>query len=202
MGNMTIIDYYKEELSAIKFDSVRNAVELILSRAPSYYMEVDSASKKSYSKDKDGNIVKLRDHTKEVARYILLFLSHPTIRYQFSDIQRDYMVGASLIHDLVKRGLGPEPSQYNLWEHPILVAKLVEDYTQMNPQVAEHICRIVNIAVAHNGPWNKNQYSDIVLPEITDNMQFYVHLSDWLASRGITWIDTSDESIKEFLYDK
>ena len=61
-----VTQYYKPELDFIKFDSIREATELMLSRAPKFYMDVDAASNPKYSKDRDGNILKLKEHTKAV----------------------------------------------------------------------------------------------------------------------------------------
>lgn len=188
---MDILEYYRDELNCIKNEYIKDTVKIMLSKAPAYYMEVDAASNKRYSRDRDGNIVKLRDHTKEVSRYLLLFMSHKLIRSQFSSDQRDYMLGATLVHDIFKRGINDEPTNYNLFSHPILVSKLLEVVDNI------HSREIIRIAVAHNGPWTNNINGEEDLPPMTDNLQFYVHLSDWMASRNITWIDTSKESIGE-----
>lgn len=195
--NLNIVEYYKAELDNIKFEAVRSAVELVLNHAPSYYMTADTGN---YAKDKDGKILKLRDFTKAVVRYLLIFLGHKSIRYQFTDLQRDYMIGAALIHDLAQRGLNDEPSKYVMFEHPILIANLIPEYSSLNPTMQEHIGAMINIAVAHNGPWNTSTKSTTILPEMTDNMQFYVHLSNYLASRKVTSIDTSDEVANEFKF--
>ena len=44
----------------------------------------------------------------------------------------------------------------------------------------EFICHVIS---SHMGPWNTNNYSNVVLPKPESKFQRFVHMCDYLASR-------------------
>ena len=46
----------------------------------------------------------------------------------------------------------------------------------------EFMCHVIS---SHMGPWNTNNYSDIILPKPESKFQRFVHMCDYLASRKV-----------------
>ena len=196
-------DYFKFELSKIQTPEVRESVLLLFEYAPEYVTSIESASTSRYSRTSSGEVVSLLEHTKEVTRYMLLFMSNPLICQGFTAKQIDIMIASCLVHDLAKRGTLDSPEDYNRFDHPILVCSLIpqEVLNTKYSHLAQTVYEIYRVCSAHNGLWNTNKYSQVELPVPTDNMQFYVHICDWIASRQCTSMSLSEDNnyiLKEF----
>ena len=59
----------------------------------------------------------------------------------------------------------------------------------------EFMCHVIS---SHMGPWNTNNYSNIVLPKPESKFQRFVHMCDYLASRKVIDVKfDSDNNIEE-----
>lgn len=189
---MDPVSYYDFELNQIQHTSIRDLVIRIMrEKLPAYFMEVEASSSGFYHQIEKGVPIKLCEHVKGAARFFLLLKTNPLFTRQFDSMQLDYMLAAILLHDGTKRGLNPTPSPSTYFEHPITSVYLMPD--NLNQVEMTHFTEIIRLITTHHGPWRISSYSSIELPEVTDNMQYYVHLCDFLASRSVIWTDISDE---------
>lgn len=189
---MDPVTYYEFELNQIQHTSIRELVIRIMrEKLPAYFMEVEASSSGFYHQIKDGVPIKLCEHVKGAARFFLLLKTNPLFTRQFTSMQLDYMLAAILLHDGTKRGLQAQPSPSTYFEHPITSAYLMPD--NVNQVEYNHFSEIIRLITTHHGPWRISSQSPIELPEVQDNMQYYVHLCDFLASRSVIWTDISDE---------
>lgn len=190
---MDPVTYFNFELSQIKHTSIRELVERIFrEKVPKYFMEVEASSSGLYHKDPNGQVVKLCEHVKAAARFYLILMTNPLFRCQFDDLQTDYMLAAILLHDCTKRGLEDTPTNSTVFEHPITSALLLPN--PCDPVEYNQFSQICRLITTHHGPWRVSNYSSVQLPEVQDNMQYYVHLCDFMASRSVMWISLSDDS--------
>ena len=60
----------------------------------------------------------------------------------------------------------------------------------MSNDDADFICKVIE---SHMGPWNKSEYSDIILPLPKTKFERFVHMCDYLASRKFLDIKFNDE---------
>lgn len=188
---MDPVTYYQFELNQIKHDSIRNLVIRIMKeKLPAYFMLVDASASGFYHQHEGGVPIKLCEHVKAAARFLILLKTNPLFTRQFSDLQLDYMLAALLLHDGTKRGWNDEPTPNYQFEHPITSVYLMPD--NLDPTEYNHFCEIIRLITTHHGPWRFSEYSPVQLPEVQDNAQYYVHLCDFLASRAVVWTDISD----------
>lgn len=197
---MKNIDYFRFELDQIKHQSIRDLVTRVLwEKVPDHFLEVPASTSNYYSSTKTGEAIKLSERTKSSVRIFLIMVSNPLIKMQFTDIQRDYIIAALILHDTFMRGNTDTPTPVAVFEHPLLVPYLQPN--NMNQVEAGHFNEICRLISSHHGPWRTSDKSQYQLAEVTDNMQFYVHLCDYLASKPMVWVDTSDhhDVTKRFL---
>ena len=189
---MDPVTYYKFELNQIQHQSIKDLVIRIMKeKLPAYFMTVEASSSGFYHQIENGVPMKLCEHVKGAARFFLILKTNPLFTKQFTSIQLDYMLAAILLHDGTKRGINANPSPSSYFEHPITSVYLAPD--NMNQIEYANFTEIIRLITTHHGPWRFSSYSSIELPEVTDNMQYYVHLCDFLASRSVIWTDISDE---------
>ena len=101
----------------------------------------------------------------------------------YSKNEKDLMIISLIMHDGLKSGL--EKSQYTKFEHPLLVCDYIKenkDKLTFTDKEIEFMCHVIS---SHMGPWNTNNYSDIILPKPESKFQRFVHMCDYLASRKV-----------------
>lgn len=196
---MDPVSYFNFELNQIQHTSIRDLVIRIMQeKLPAYFMTVEASSSGFYHKDINGNSVKLCEHVKAAARFFLIFRTNPLFTRKFTSMQLDYMLAAILLHDGTKRGLNPVPSPSTYFEHPIISVYLMPD--NCNQTEIAHFTEIIRLITTHHGPWRISSYSNIELPEVQDEMQYYVHICDFLASRSVIWTDITDDPVTQSRY--
>ena len=96
--------------------------------------------------------------------------------------QRDAMRCTPYLHDALKLGLGN--SSYTVHEHPILAAEWIKNVETIHPIDDKVKKAIADMVAAHSGQWTTSKKSKIELPMPQNDMQFVVHLCDYLSSRS------------------
>ena len=189
---MNPLDYYDFELNQIKHTTIRDLVKRIfVEKVPKWFMEIDASNSSYYSSTKDGSRIKLCERTKSAVRIFLLFTANPIVNSQFTQIQKDYIIAALLLHDCAMRGISNDPTTQPIFEHPLVFAYLRPD--GCNKVENDQFNEIYRLVSTHHGPWRSSEKSQYVLPEVVDNSQFYVHICDFLASKPMVWIDPSND---------
>ena len=174
-------EVFNEELLFIKDEIIRNDIRIILNLLPDYFYEVPASSGGKYHPklaEGEGGLVR---HTRAATRIANDMLTNPIIMKQYTSEERDIVISALIIHDGLKSGLVKE--KYTRFDHPILMGNyLIEnkDKLKMNKDVLD---KIVSCIKSHMGPWNTNDYSNIVLPVPVTKIEKLVHLCDYLSSR-------------------
>lgn len=198
---MNDISQLEFEISLITDDFIKDLVVYLLkNRVPNYFFEVTaSSSGKYHAKDKDGNPITLVGHTKFATRMLEMLLNHPMLMCKFSEYQKNIMRASIICHDTVKRGY-PSDSGSTVHRHPIMVSLLIDSTIENDPLKKKMFTDMVEIISAHHGPWNRSNYDEYVLPTPYNEMQYYVHIADYLGSRNYLScnLDDSDE-MKMFL---
>lgn len=181
---------FEEELKLITDNSIVEMLKYICdNRVPEYFLtNYSSSSGKYHPLNKNGKQENLIEHSKSVFRILLEILEHPDLKGRIDKKNRNCVLAAALLHDAVKYGY-PDASDHTVHEHPVYLKLLLDETILNNSQWVidfNEICRLVS---THHGPWRASSYSKIVLPQISDELQWYLHLSDYLASREFIRVD-------------
>lgn len=161
----------------INNDKIREwTKDWLLNETPDYFWEIPASSTGKYHPKyavEKGGLVK---HTKAVFQIALDQLDDGV--WGFDDTERDIILSAILLHDTRKSGV---PKQdYTVSNHATLVADAIRKECKKGSlrwQIADGIA-------SHMGQWNKDYKTDeIVAPVPATELQFFIHLCDYLSSR-------------------
>ncbi len=183
---------FSNEYLYINDDDLRSDAKYLVSHLPDYFFEVDASSTGKYHPKYAAGEGGLSRHVKSACKFAYELLSNPIIGKPYSSRDKDLIIIALLIHDGLK--YGKEHEKYTRFDHPILAsnyAKENKDKLNMNEEELE---KMANAVASHMGPWNTNQYSDVVLPIPKAPMEKFVHMCDYLASRRFINLDFDKDS--------
>ncbi len=172
---------FEKEMDFINNPRYKESAKVLINLLPDYFFEVPASSTGKYHPSfslGDGGLVR---HTKAAVRIAYEMFNDESITGAYSKNEKDLMMIALMMHDGLKSGL--EKSQYTKFEHPLLVCDYIKenkDKTEFNDKEIEFICHVIS---SHMGPWNTNNYSNVVLPKPESKFQRFVHMCDYLASR-------------------
>jgi len=187
-----ITDIFKQELEYIKDKNIRDLVIEALNKVSSgFLVSPASTSGKYHSSHSLGNGGLVR-HTKSCVYMAKLITDLEFVRKALNRYEIDYIISASLLHDVCKQGINWESSK-TVFEHPRLVWNL-NSREEMTKSNIYHWERINFMISTHMGQWNTNKHPDNtnngrMLPKPKTLSQFIVHLSDLLASRKHIEVD-------------
>lgn len=174
-------DVFKVELSYIKDSRVKDSCLAMIKLLPDYFFVIEAASTGKYHPayaSGDGGLVR---HTKAAVRIAFDLLNDACIGDKYSDIEKDLMIMALILHDGVKCGVPKE--KYMRFDHPLLIANMImdnEDKLSINMEEIEFVCDAVK---THMGPWTTDYNGVEVLERPKTKYQNFVHMCDYLASR-------------------
>jgi putative nucleotidyltransferase with HDIG domain len=173
---------FKQELELIFNNNVREFTRLCIVSAPDYFfIDCPASSTGKYHPlselGPDGTML----HTKKV-----FTVAYELCRGLGCEKNRDEILAACLIHDLVKQGW--KRSGHTMKSHPKLGADLVEQVqtdTQILDDTAYNLIR--NCVGYHYGPWSISPWKKPLegyTPE-----ELCVYLSDYVASKRCVEVD-------------
>lgn len=170
---------FEYELSLIRNEDVKRLAAEGVSLIPPYFYSVAASSTGKYHPAYALGIGGLMRHVKAAVG-----IAHELFRiYRFTDTEQDQMLAALILHDGWKQGLEGHTG-FTTHEHPVLAAKVLDEkLTRISPNDSSHIREICACIASHMGQWTTNSRSKIVLPEPKTEMEKFVHLCDYLASR-------------------
>ena len=187
---------FEKELSYINNPRYKEGAQKLISLLPDYFFEVPASSTGKYHPSfalGSGGLVR---HTKVAVRFAYEMFNDESITGAYSKNEKDLMIISLIMHDGLKSGL--EKSQYTKFEHPLLVCDYIKenkDKLTFTDKEIEFMCHVIS---SHMGPWNTNNYSNIVLPKPESKFQRFVHMCDYLASRKVIDVKfDSDNNIEE-----
>jgi len=166
---MNKIEYFQEEIENIYDKELRQLARNLIEGLPDYFFTIPASSSGKYHPQYalgEGGLVR---HTKAAVQIALSLLSLE----QNKHLNKDYVIIALLIHDGFKQGL--EQSNKTINEHPWLSANYVRNFEYKDKNA---LSIIANLIESHMGEWNYG-----VLPKPQTELQKFVHLCDYLASR-------------------
>lgn len=176
------IKAFAKELEYIKDIHLMEDAKFLVGILPDYFFEVDASSTGKYHPKYAAGEMGLARHIKAAVKMAVELLENPIIGKPYSQRDKDLIIIALLIHDGLKYGK-EKTDKYTKFDHPILISEYVKENRKslkMNDEDIEKICAMVE---SHMGPWNVNNYSNVVLPIPKAPMEKFVHMCDYLASR-------------------
>lgn len=161
-----------------------------LKQTPQYFYDVASSSSgkyhPSYALGKGG----LVRHTLASGLIALELFGNTTITGEFTAREKYLMLSAIVLHDTFK--LGKEKERYTVTEHPLLASKFIREFEQIHIKKNE-VEIIAKCIDTHMGEWNKNSKTgEEVLDKPESDMQKFVHMCDYLASRKLLEVNFNE----------
>lgn len=185
-------DTFTRELSTISDRSIQTFTKTALNLLPDYFYTVAASSTGKYHPAYALGYGGLVRHTKAAARFAAHLLSLEQYKLQFSTVERDCAIAAILLHDGWKHG--KTGHGYTIHEHPQVCADWVRSDSQLSNLVSQEIRDLIAAAIAsHMGEWNDNSRSSVILEKPVTELQKFVHMCDYLASRKDIEVAFSDE---------
>lgn len=172
---------FLKELKLIDNERIRESISILLDNLPDYFYHIPASSTGKYhpkSSLGEGGLVR---HTKIAFYYAKEILGNPLYGKDFSNIEKDLMKGAILLHDGIKKGFKEE--EYTLFDHPLLATQFIKENASKTSLREKEVLFLVHVIESHMGIWNTNRDLSIELPIPKDKYQKFVHLCDFLASR-------------------
>lgn len=183
---------FKKELEFIEYKPLRAFAEWGLKQLPDYFYEVAASSTGKYHPSYalgEGGLVR---HTIAAVRIGEELFRNETVQ-SFTNIEKDIIRVSLLLHDSVKHGV--DGNGYTSSTHPLEAVKYLEDkYWEVDEdELPEAVIDIVESDMwyqvtecikSHMGQWNTDyKTGEEILPKPETEMQKFVHLCDYLASR-------------------
>ena len=175
-------ELFKTELEYIENEKVRNFTKFALDNLPDYFFTVAASSTGKYHPSYalgDGGLVR---HTKAAARFAKHMLSVEQNKAKFNELERSCILCGIILHDGWKHGEGK--SSFTVHEHPQVCADWVLTNNNFDDLLNKEERELISSAIAsHMGEWNTTKRSKVVLHKPTTEIQEFVHICDYLASR-------------------
>lgn len=172
----------EKEIEAIQDDSIKQFTKIALENLPEYFFEVAASSTGKYHPTYalgEGGLVR---HTCAAVRFAKHLLQLEQYQNIFNEEERDCIISAILLHDGWKHGIGD--SSFTVHEHPQVCADWVVSNEIFKDVLDKEKRKLIASAVAsHMGQWNENKRNKIVLQKPVTEIQKFVHICDYLASR-------------------
>ena len=173
---------FTKELEYIKTDDIRDFAKLALENLPDYFFDVAASSTGKYHPTYalgNGGLVR---HTKAATRFANHLLQLEQNQNAFTERERDLIITSIILHDGWKHGNAG--STFTTHEHPQVCADWVETNEIFNGALTIEDRKVIASAISsHMGQWNETKRSKVVLNKPETEIQKFVHMCDYLASR-------------------
>ncbi len=185
---------FDNELRYIVDEHIREVTRHIVCELPDYFFTVAASSTGKYHPAYalgEGGLVR---HTKAAVKFCNSLLSLEYNQEKFSQEERDIICAALILHDGMKHGvLG---SEYTTADHPVVMSEYIKS-NHSGDFSDEQLKLIVNSISSHMGQWNTDFRSKKeIMPKPSTEIEYFVHLCDYLASRKWLDVDMSDNYYK------
>lgn len=184
---------FQKEIDYIKAGDLRADAEYLVGILPDYFFQVDSSSTGKYHPKYAAGEMGLARHVKAAVKMAVELLSNPSVGKPYTERDKDLIVLALLIHDGLKYGK-EKTDKYTKFDHPILISNYVKENRNNLRMSDEDVSKICAMVESHMGPWNTNNYSNVVLPVPKAPMEKFVHMCDYLASRRFINLDFDSDN--------
>lgn len=173
----TFPDLLDSEVNLIQREDVKWLVRKALGRVPEEFWTAAASSTGKYHPAFSSGESGLVRHTRAAVWFAqqMLELEDAPLAYM-----KDYIYAALILHDTAKHGV--PWGEHTVFEHPLLVEKyLCQD--ELPIVLWQKWLGINRLISTHMGQWRQSKYSNVELPRIIDNAQYFVHTCDLLASK-------------------
>ena len=184
-----------KELSYIKDARILENSKKMIEMLPDYFYEVPASSTGKYHPSfaqGDGGLLR---HTKAAVRIAHEILSDECLCTGYTDIEKDLVIIALIMHDGCKYGF--EKGKYTLVNHPMLAAKLIRDNKDKLTLTDDELNLLCGMIEAHMGPFNKDFNGNVMMPLPKNKYEQFVHMCDLLASKRFLDIKFTNDEIVE-----
>lgn len=184
-------EIFNKELEFIEDTDVKNFTIQALNNLPDYFFEVAASSTgkfhPQYALGKGG----LVRHTKAAVRFANHMLQLEHMKQEFNEVERSCIISALILHDGWKHG--ETYAQYTTHEHPNTCADWIATHKFGLKDEVRLV--IANAVATHMGAFTTSKRSSVILEKPSTNLQKFVHMCDYLASRKdlIVQFDKDDE---------
>lgn len=168
---------FEKELKWIQNKDIRKFAIMMLSELPDYFFSVPASSTGKYHPSYslgEGGLVR---HTKSAMLIAKSLLDLEQYKAEYDEEARDIILTALLLHDGLKHGTNG--SKYTVATHPIEMA----DRICMKYNEPYWVAVIASCIATHMGEFTKDRYGNEILEKPKSDMQQFVHMCDYLASR-------------------
>lgn len=179
--NLTSMDKlrkFEKELNYINNAKIRDVASLFVSELPEHFFYAPASTTGRYHPKYASGEGGLLRHTQACVGIAVELFNNHTIQ-NFAPWERDIIVLALILHDGRKHLNGQD--KYNPY-HPVDMAEYVR-----NRFIGDDFKMIRNLLAdcieTHMGEWCLNKDDSLILPTPKTEMQKFVHLCDYLASR-------------------
>ena len=150
---------------------------------PDYFFHVPASSTSKYHAKYalgEGGLVR---HTKAAVSIAHDLLQLEMYGAVFEPKEKDLILAALILHDGKKHG--DNGSQYTVADHPTVVANWLKTTEELHTMLSQDEMQTLYDAISsHMGQWNTDyRTKKEILPKPQTEIQKFVHLCDYLASR-------------------
>ena len=189
---MERLEVFKSEINFIKENRVKQSLIYMINKLPDYFFTIPAASTGKYHPAYAQGEGGLLRHSKAAMRIGYELLSNPAIGDKYTDLEKDLMLMALLLHDGLKLGLPQE--KYTRFDHPILMANFVleeADNLEVSKEEAKFVADVIK---THMGVWTTDYNGNEILEKPRTKYQSFVHMCDYLASRKCILLPFDDNN--------
>lgn len=172
---------FEPEINYIENERYKENIRILIDLLPDYFFEVPASSTGKYHPTFALGTCGLVRHTKVAVKIAKELFNNESISGAYTHNEKDLMLMALILHDGLKSGL--KKSEYTNFDHPLLVSNYIMENKEKLTLKENEIKFLCSTIESHMGPWNTNNYSNVVLPKPESRYQRFVHMCDYLASR-------------------
>ncbi len=188
-------EMFKTELSFIKDKRIKKSTEIILEMLPDYFFEIPASSTGKYHPSfslGEGGLVR---HVKVAVHLAKELLDNPNIGDKYTDMEKDVMLMALILHDGLKSGL--THNRYTQANHPTLIKNFVFENKDKIELTDDELKLFGKVVESHMGPWNKDYDGNEILPVPKTKCENFVHMCDYLSSRKFLNVNFNNNEIED-----
>lgn len=193
-------EIFSKELNYINNEIFRKIIATFLDTVPDYFQEVPASSSGKYHPFYALGRGGLVRHTKAAVKIAEDLLSLDYNKNIFPQFYHDVIISSLIIHDCYKQGTNDSGSRHTEVLHPKICAEEFLKYvnnsiTDLSLSDVNKIDlhrfknRVTACVESHMGQWNV----DGKLPIPDDDMSYFVHMCDYLASRKYLIVNAEAE---------
>lgn len=161
---MNKLKVFEKELNFIKNNEIRSEIENVVNILPDYFFKIPASSTGKYHPNYalgEGGLVR---HTKAAIGIAVELFRNNTVQ-NFNQYEKDCIIGALILHD------GFKGEKHTEFKHPL------KPSAYLNNKI------IADAIASHMGEFNTSKYEEGELPTPKTELEKFVHLCDYLASR-------------------